>query len=222
MNELVSVVIDQLQPHPQNPSVGDIESVVASYLKFGELTPIIVWKPDGTQPDEVDESRFVILAGHTRVKAGEHLKLDTMQAIEAQGLDWAKATAFMLADNRTRELATYDEETLAEALQTLYDDTGDLELILATGWDAPVVGGSYDDMIGDLGSGDDDEDDEGGVILNETGRQGDIGSFHNVSFPCTADQRTAITDWLKELARKNDLGTTVESLVFAAESKLGL
>ena len=101
--------IEELQPYERNPRKNDaaIEAVAASIKEFGFKVPIVIDR-DG-----------VIVAGHTRIKAAKLLGLASVPCIIADDLTEEQIRAFRLADNKTAELADWDEDLLKEELEAL-------------------------------------------------------------------------------------------------------
>jgi DNA modification methylase len=91
-------------PYEQNPRLcpeSAIEKVAASIREFGFRQPLVV-----------DESG-VIVVGHTRLLAAQRLGLETVPVHVARDLSPAQARAYRLADNRTNEDTSWNEELLA-------------------------------------------------------------------------------------------------------------
>ena len=95
-----------LKPYEKNPRKNDdaVAAVAASIREFGFRVPIIC------------DADHVIICGHTRLKAAEMLGLEEIPVIVADDLTPEQVRAFRLADNKTAELATWDEELLAQEL----------------------------------------------------------------------------------------------------------
>jgi len=114
-NADLGVLVD----HPDNPRRGDDAAVSSSIDALGFYGAIIA-----------QESTRRILAGHTRRRA-----LAAAGTAHAPVLwldvDDTTATRILLADNRTAELASWDDEQLAETLRSLADESFDLA---ALGW----------------------------------------------------------------------------------------
>lgn len=102
------VALSALHPNPANPRHNDagVEHVAASIRRFGWQQPLVA-KRDGE-----------IIAGHTRFKAAQAMKLETVPVIWFEGSD-LDATAFGVADNKTHDFSTWDDEALAAILQAL-------------------------------------------------------------------------------------------------------
>lgn len=100
--DIVSLKLSELHPYENNPRQNDdaVDAVAASIKEFGFKVPIVVDKNN------------VIVAGHTRYKAAKKLKLKTVPCVVADDLSEEQVNAFRLADNKTGELALWDEEKL--------------------------------------------------------------------------------------------------------------
>jgi len=106
--------IDKLIPYENNPRNNDIavEAVAESIKEFGFKNPVII-----------DEDN-IIVAGHTRIKAGKLLGIEKVPTIKAEDMTPEQVKAFRIADNKTTELATWDLEKLEEELENLDLYTG--------------------------------------------------------------------------------------------------
>ena len=124
------VAIPDLRPHPRNPRRGNVEVIAASLKRFGQLRPILVQA----------STNYIVAGNHTYAAAVE-LGWDQIAAVVTD-MDDDRAAAYLLADNRTAEYATYDEEQLADVLREL-EAIGGLE---GTGWTAD----DFDDLMSEL------------------------------------------------------------------------
>jgi DNA modification methylase len=107
-----------LKPNPRNPrkhSDRQISQIAHSIGTFGFNVPILI-----------DRDNY-ILAGHGRWRAGQKLGLHDVPAIRLD-LAEAEARAFMIADNRLAELATWDDRVLAGQLSELSELSLDFSL----------------------------------------------------------------------------------------------
>lgn len=105
------VAIAELEPFPQNPRRGDVAAIRGSLVRFGQVKPIVI---DGLR----------IIAGHHLVKAAQEEGWTHIAAIPNAFGDDDEARAFLLADNRTSELGTYENEALVEHLKALAEIDG--------------------------------------------------------------------------------------------------
>lgn len=96
--------IDQFIPHPRNVRQGDIGAISVSLEAHGQYRPIIVQKTTNH-----------IVAGNHTWKAAKSLGW-TEIAVQVLDIDDDKALRLLLADNRSTDLAHYDEHALAELL----------------------------------------------------------------------------------------------------------
>lgn len=100
--QVIERKIEDIRPYENNPRDNSkaIDAVAASIKEFGFKVPIVIDK-DG-----------VIVTGHTRYKASKKLGLKKVPCIIADDLTDEQIKAFRLADNKTAELAEWDQELL--------------------------------------------------------------------------------------------------------------
>lgn len=118
--------VEELHEHPENPRQGDVGAIVTSIDANGFYGALVVQK----------STRFV-LAGNHRLKALRARGVTHVPIIE-RDVDDQTALKILLVDNRSGDLASYDEVKLLELL-TLAAESGYLE---GTGYD----GDDLDDM----------------------------------------------------------------------------
>jgi ParB-like chromosome segregation protein Spo0J len=123
--------IDAIKPHPQNPRQGDIGAIHQSIQTNGFYGTIIAQKSTG-----------YILAGNHRWQAARQTKTKTIP-VTWLDVDDDHALRILLADNRTNDLATYNDNMLSELLQDLHNATGTLD---GTGY----TGDDLDDLLAAL------------------------------------------------------------------------
>ena len=109
------VAPDRLTLLPGNPRSGDIEAISRSIQEFGFLVPVVV-NSDG-----------LVIAGNHRVAAARQLGLDAVPVWRSEQFDDStRAKAFALADNRTNDLAGYNDRNLAAMLEDVLAADADL------------------------------------------------------------------------------------------------
>jgi ParB-like chromosome segregation protein Spo0J len=121
--KIETVKIDSLSLDPANARKHDernMETIVGSLRRFGQQTPIVVDKSN------------VVRAGNARLEAAKRIGWDTIQIVRTE-LTSSDAIAYAIADNRTSELAEWDDDILAAQLQGLL--TEDEALLDAAGFD---------------------------------------------------------------------------------------
>lgn len=119
--EVTRRLIVDLLLDPENArkhSQKNLDAIKASLTKFGQRKPIVI------------NHKGVVLAGNGTVEAAKALGWDSIDvAIVPADWDEATARAYALADNRTAELAEWDENVLAKQLLELIDEDFDIEAI---------------------------------------------------------------------------------------------
>ena len=109
--QVVAKSIDEIKPYENNPRNNDdaVDAVANSIKEFGWQQPIVVWKD------------MVIVVGHTRYKAAKKLGLKTIPVVVADNLTEEQAKAHRLADNKTNELAEWNDDLLENELGSIDD-----------------------------------------------------------------------------------------------------
>ena len=113
----MKISITDLSLDPKNArkhSARNLEAIATSLEKFGQRKPIVV-------------HRGVVLAGNGTLEAAKSLGWTEIDVAEVPD-DWDNDTAkaYALADNRTAELAEWDESELAKQLLELQDADWDI------------------------------------------------------------------------------------------------
>ena len=111
--------VEKLKHLDGNPRKGNVEAVKKSYEKFGQRKPIVATK-DGE-----------VISGNHQLAAARELGWNKIAVVFTDD-DELTAKAFALADNRTADLGTYDDDLLADMLGSV---SSDLELLEATSFD---------------------------------------------------------------------------------------
>ncbi len=117
--EYRQVPIDDLVPHPQNPRRGDVGAIRQSIRANDFVGAVIIQKSSG-----------YVIAGRHRLEAAREEGATELPVLEVD-VDDETALRILLADNRTSDLAGYDEETLLELLRQVGQAASTLE---GTGW----------------------------------------------------------------------------------------
>lgn len=106
------VPINEVISHPRNPREGDIGAISESLKIFGQYRPIVADKA----------TRYILVGNHTW-QAAQALEW-TEIAVTWVEVDEEQAVKILLADNKTADLATYDDEELQILLASLGDFVG--------------------------------------------------------------------------------------------------
>jgi len=140
--------VDALRPYEGNArrhSKAQVRQIARSITEFGFTAPLLV-----------DEAGTV-LAGHGRLEASKLLGLTDVPVVLVNDLSEAQKRAYILADNKIAENATWDQTKLALELQSIIELEPDFELTI-TGFETGVIdstlqilnGGDEEDSINDL------------------------------------------------------------------------
>jgi DNA modification methylase len=139
------IKIADLSPEPANArkhGERNLSAITASLRRFGQQTPIVVDKSN------------VVRKGNGTLQAAMAMGWDEIDCIRTE-LTSSDAVAYAIADNRTSELAEWDDDVLAAQLQGLLTD--DEALLEAAGFDEDELA----ELLGDL------DDDEPGEITED-------------------------------------------------------
>lgn len=99
---------DELLHDPGNVRTHDernLRAIKASLARFGQQKPIVI-RPDG-----------VVVAGNGTLAAARELGWETLTCVVTE-LEGPEAVAFAIADNRTAELAAWDDSGLLAVLES--------------------------------------------------------------------------------------------------------
>lgn len=139
--QIIEKSITEITPYEKNPRKNDeaVEYVANSIKEFGFKVPIVI------------DKNGVIVAGHTRYKAAQKLGLKKLPCVIADDLTEEQVKAFRIADNKTSEKASWDNDLLKEELGEILDEFdmtdfgfGEFELTILQGDYEPEP---YDDEM---------------------------------------------------------------------------
>jgi hypothetical protein len=111
-SETEMVSVGALKPYDKNPRKGDVRAIAESLTTNKQYRPIVVQK----------KTRKILAGNHTW-QAAKMLKWDKIAVVYVD-VDDEQAARIVLADNRTNDLAAYDNKVLAELLADLGDSVG--------------------------------------------------------------------------------------------------
>jgi DNA modification methylase len=130
------IKIDELDLDPSNVrrhDASNLDAIRGSLKRFGQQKPIVV------------NEKGVVIAGNGTLTAARSLGWDRIKIVRTE-LIGSEATAFAIADNRTAELATWDDDALVEQLSALELEDG--ALLEAAGFSSKELEGMVDDLVG--------------------------------------------------------------------------
>src|ERR1700731_3996449 len=108
--KIVYRLIRELKTNPINPrlhSQKQIRQIANSVRTFGFNVPVLIDRDNN------------VIAGHGRLLACRELGWTEVPTLRLDHLTPAQARAFMIADNRLTEIASWDDQLLAEQLKDL-------------------------------------------------------------------------------------------------------
>lgn len=136
-----SIALDELMNDPQNVRKHDkrnLEAISNSLQTFGQRKPIVCARGNNNE--------LVVIAGNGTLEAAKSIGWTHIDVVEVpEEWDADKARAFAIADNRTAELATWDDAGLTDALLELDAVGYDIKTL---GFD-PATLDDADDVIQD-------------------------------------------------------------------------
>ena len=112
--KIIELPISKLKTDPANVRLHDrdnIDAIKRSLAEFKQQKPIVV------------NSKNIVIAGNATLEAARELGWKTVKVVVSE-LAGKRATAYAIADNRTAELATWDDEALAAQLKELSSGNG--------------------------------------------------------------------------------------------------
>ncbi len=114
------VPLASLHPDPDNArkhNTRNLQAIKDSFTQFGQQKPIVALK-DGT-----------VIAGNGTIEALQELGWEKVAVVRFDDKDKAKAIAYAVADNRTAELASWDDAALAESLKSIQNEIPEFDLV---------------------------------------------------------------------------------------------
>ncbi len=138
---VTTIAIDKLVFDPSNARQHpdkNLEAIKGSLTKFGQQKPIVINKKN------------IVIAGNGTLAAARAMGWKEIQCTVTD-LDDLGQMAFALADNRTSELASWDQEILQKSLASLELKGINLEEL---GWDKTDFEGLFENNNEELSSDD--------------------------------------------------------------------
>jgi ParB-like chromosome segregation protein Spo0J len=171
--------------HGANPRKGDIRAVVESFRANGFWGSVVV-----------DERNEQVLAGNHRVMAARELGWDEIPVTYVKPDSDEHALRILLADNRTSDLGTYDNDALAQLLDHLAStDAG----LAGTGYDQAALDG----LLEELGQNEDDD-----LEMGSEDQSGSLEAAFQILITCRDETQQA-----ELLERLNSEGIECRALI---------
>lgn len=210
--------VENIRPYEGNAKIhtpDQVENIAKSIKKFGFDQPIVV---DGAG---------VIIKGHGRWMAAQHLGMKRVPVIVRDDLTAHEANASRLADNRVavgdvdtnllnkelEEIASVDDELLGamgftdKELEFMTSDLGDMDTSALT----DTINDSVDEVVSDALS-------DSAAMSSKKIATKDVFGFTHV----TGDQAKVLARWFSALQGASEKDDPAEALVWFASEHLGL
>ncbi len=160
--QIEKILLSELSSDPANArkhGEQNIATIVASLKRFGQQKPIVI------------DSSNVVRAGNGTLEAARSLGWKEIDCVRTS-LKGSDAIAYAIADNRTAELAEWDDDVLAATLNGLLAD--DPDLLNAAGFDEKELATLLGDLDGDGTTGEIEEDEVPEVPVDPITKPGDL------------------------------------------------
>ena len=112
VTKVQEVKLDKIKPYDKNAKIhgeDQIEKLKNSIEEFGFLTPCLI------------DGEFNLIAGHGRVIAAKELEMEKVPCVFVEGLTEEQRKAYILADNKLAELASWDYLILDRELEDIVE-----------------------------------------------------------------------------------------------------
>ena len=187
------VPIESLAPWPGNPRQGDTGAIAASLARFGQQKPIVAQAGSGLIVAGNHLWRAAPMVGEMELALGFGSGEGwTHVAAVMSDLSNEEALGYLVADNRTSELGTYDDEALATVLTQL----ASAGLLAGTGYD----GDDVDNLLASLSP----------VVPTDLVRpEPELGSEVTIEVRCGRDFLSEIEKTLAEWGRREGVEVAI-------------
>ena len=135
--QTIQMALEEVHMDPANVrrhNEKNLQAIMASLKKFGQQKPIVI------------NRKNIVIAGNGTLEAAKALGWLDISVVRTELGDF-DATAYAIADNRTAELAEWDDEALMKQLSAL--DIEDSALVSAAGFSSEELSKMVDGLIGE-------------------------------------------------------------------------
>lgn len=202
--------IHELQPHPDNPRKGDIGAINESVETNGFYGAVVAQQSTG-----------YVLAGNHRLLVAEAQGITTLPVIWVDVND-EQARRILTVDNRSNDLADWDDRKLAELLGEMPDLTGsgftdeDLETLMRSTGMLGEAATAFLDGFRVEDDTDDGQADDGPVVRVDGGSE----QYFTVAYTVTAEQRESIFTAIRVAKAAGALPTAAAALAAVCQQYL--
>ena len=149
--------LSDLSPYANNArthSDEQVKQIASSITEFGFVSPVLVG------------SDKTIIAGHGRLMAAKQLGMVEVPVIVLSHLSEAQRQALVIADNQITLQGGWNEQLLAEEIQSLNELDFDLDLL---GFDDKALDALLEPVADDGNTDEDDVPEESDVVISKSG-----------------------------------------------------
>ena len=128
--EIVFKSVKELIPYVNNTRTHNekqVKQIASSIKEFGFNNPILI------------DAENEVIAGHGRLLASELLNMEEVPCIVLGHLTKAQKKAYVIADNRLAELASWDKELLEIELESLRELDFNLDILGFDDFDESII-----------------------------------------------------------------------------------
>jgi DNA modification methylase len=205
--------VNDLTPYSNNArthSDDQVQQIANSISEFGFVSPILVG------------SDKTIIAGHGRLMAAKQLNMAEVPVIVLDHLTEQQRQALVIADNQITLQGGWDEELLAQEIQSLDDLDFDLELL---GFDEKELNGLLEPVVDE--SNEDEVPEDSDVVISRLGDLWLLGKHRLLCGDSTKqdDVNTVLDGQLADMAFLDppyniDYGNTVRNKIRGNNNKI--
>ena len=187
-----------LIPYDRNPRKNDaaIKEVAKSISAHGFNQPILV------------NQDLVICVGHTRCEAAKSLGLKLVPVVKREMTE-EQFISYNIADNKTGELAEWDDDLLKENIEALITTSGPIEIPGFT--DKELMS-----ILGDL-----EEEGDEGIQDKKSGSKKGSSESTKLVYYCTVKEALEIDTKLDAIMKEKGFDNQVQAILFALKSFKG-
>ena len=191
----LAVAVADLRPDPKNVNTHDqrsIETLIESYGEFGQRKPVVVRRED-----------MIVEAGNGTLAAFKALGWKAIAAVVCDDSE-SVAKRFALVDNRSAQLAEFDEDLLKQMLEEIASEGGNLTSL---GWTEEEI----EELLAEAEEGEGAElrydDDDRGLTPEEQLSEFEAAAFRQIVLTVGLEDHVRVVRQLDGLMKRHGLNS---------------